>query len=124
MEHRVKALTGGIPTWVVRCGCGLLNSVVGIQMLQDRILKRLAFVTMYSGRYSVDIEPLSTIFFAMVRAFWFGVTNAWLNLEKTSVRTRTFFLPSLDGSMVVKSTQRRSNSPLAIIEPGCDLGHT
>ena len=30
----------------------------------------------------------------MVIAFWLGVTNAWLNLVKASVKTRMFSLPS------------------------------
>ena len=34
----------------------MFNSIHGIQMLQNRILKRSAFVAMYSSRYSIDVE--------------------------------------------------------------------
>ena len=50
--------------------------------------------------------------------------NAWLNMEMHQSGQGHFPYPSLDGSMVVKSTQRGSSGPLAMMEPGLVLGPT
>ena len=62
------------------------------------------------------------IFIAMVIAFWLGVTNAWLNLVKASVKTRMFSLPSFEGSTLVKSIHTRSIGLLAMMTPGMVFG--
>ena len=62
------------------------------------------------------------IFYAMVIAFWLGVTNAWLNLVKASVKTRMFSLPSFKGSTLVKSIHTRSIGLLGMMTPGIVFG--
>ena len=59
----VEPLTVGISTWVVWCGCRLFISIHGVQMLQNSILKRSAFVTMNSSWNSVDLETLVHYYF-------------------------------------------------------------
>ena len=97
MEHTVKPFTVGISTWVVWCGCGLFNSIQGIQMLKYFLFKRLAFVTMYKGQNTIDVEPFVHNYCCHGKAFWFDVINAWLIFEKALVRTRTYSLLSLEG---------------------------
>ena len=65
----VKPLAVGISMWVVWCGHRLFNPIHGVQMLQNSILKRLAFVTMYLSWNFLDVEPHVHYFFTMVRAF-------------------------------------------------------
>ena len=67
-----------------------------------------------------NICPL--VFSVMVIAFLLGVTNAWLNLVKVSVKTRMFSLLFFEGSTLVKSTHNRSIELLAIIIPSFVFG--
>ena len=64
----------------------------------------------------------STRAFATVRACWLLVVTATLNLVKASVITRTFSLPPLDGSTLVKSKQTKSSGLWAIRWPNFGLG--
>ena len=64
----VKPLTGGIPMQVVWHGCRLFIPTHGVQMLQNSIYKRSAFLTMHSRWNSIDIQPFVHYYFAMVWA--------------------------------------------------------
>ena len=59
----VEPLTDGISTWVVWYGCRLFNPIHGVQMLQNSISKRSAFVTIYSSWNSLDVEHTCPLLF-------------------------------------------------------------
>ena len=64
----------------------------------------------------------STRAFATVKACWLLVVTATLNFVKAPVITRTFSIPPLDGSILVKSKQTKSSGLWAIRWPNFGLG--
>ena len=72
----------------------------------------------------MDVEPFVHYYLCYSEGLLIRYYKCLAELRKGISQNQDISLLSLDGSMVVKSMQRRSNCPLATIELGCVLGPT
>ena len=54
----IKSLTDGISTWIVRCGCRLLDVIHGVQLGDYSIFKTFNLIIMNGSKDPIDVEPL------------------------------------------------------------------
>ena len=92
MECMVKPLTVGISTWVLWYGCRLFYPIHGVQMLQNSIFKRSAFVTMYTTWNSIDVEPLVHYYFCHSKGLLIWCYKCLAEFGKGISQDRDIFL--------------------------------
>ena len=113
MQRAIEPLALRVATGVVWSGPGFLDAIELTQGFHQLRLKVPTLVTVDFLGYPIALEPLVGQHLGTVPASWLRVGMAWVNFEKTSVRTRKFSRPSLAVASFVKSIAKISRGRLA-----------